>query len=48
LRYLSYNEDLTGISSVQDVVLVRRFRERKHNSRAFKLKNLEEEGIMVA
>ena len=47
LRELSHTEDLTEIKGIQDIVLVRRFRDRATRRRAFKLKKLEEEGVMI-
>ena len=47
LRELSYAEELTDIKGIQDIILVRRFRERTDRRRAFKLKKLQEEGVML-
>ena len=45
LRDLSHTEDLTDIKGIQDIILVRRFHDRQ-KKRAFKLKKLEDEGVM--
>jgi nonsense-mediated mRNA decay protein 3 len=47
LSKLNYTEDLTDIDGYQQFVLVRLARARKGNARAFKLKKLEDEGVMI-
>lgn len=47
LRELCHTEELTDIKGIQDIILVRRFRDRATRRRAFKLKKLEEEGVMI-
>jgi hypothetical protein len=45
LRDLSHTEDLSDIKGIQDIILVRRIHD-KQKKRAFKLKKLEDEGVM--
>lgn len=47
LRELCHTEEIQEINGIQDLILVRRFRERTNRRRAFKLKKLEEEGVMI-
>jgi hypothetical protein len=46
LRILNHTEELGDIKGFQEIILVRRAKEKKHG-RAFKLKKLDEEGVMV-
>lgn len=51
LRELSYTEDFAEeAKNIQDIVLVRRIRNKElggKKKRAFRLKKLEEEGVMI-
>jgi len=47
LSKLNYTEDLEDLEGFQEFVLVRLVRGRKTNGRAFKLKKLEDEGVMI-
>lgn len=47
LRDLSHGEDLTDIKGIQDIILVRRFQDKGVARRAFKLRKLEDEGVML-
>ena len=48
LTKLKYTEDLEDFDGFQDFVLVRLVKGKKnHNSRAIKLKRLEDEGVMI-
>lgn len=42
LKHLNYCEDVEDFKGVQEVVLVKRTKNRNRNHRAFKLKRLEE------
>lgn len=46
LRYLNYTEELDDINGFQQIVLVRLAKNRKAG-RLFKLKKLEDEGVMI-
>ena len=47
LSKLNYTEDIDELEGFQEFVLVRLVRGRKTNGRAFKLKKLEDEGVMI-
>lgn len=47
LSKLNYTEDIDDLEGFQEFVLVRLVRGRKTNGRAFKLKKLEDEGVMI-
>jgi hypothetical protein len=46
LRELNHSEWLTDVKNLQDMILVRRCRNRAGRKRVFKLKKLEDEGVM--
>lgn len=47
LSHLNYAEDIDEVDGYQEFVLVRMAKGKKTNQRAFKLKKLEDEGVMV-